>query len=963
MSPSSSEATAVAVASPRGLPVLHCPQAFDSLDDGILSRVPAPLRRCATMRDGDGPRHCSLLFPNEKRASARFLTNLGPVDELTPPIVLGLGVSKSAHFLVVASAKTQIARARCGLPWKDLHVTIGFDRVDSHEPDAHKGPASLLPPAEPLTARELDVVLNVLVDHWRSLKEFPSMKENLIKFSLDLIQFALANSSDPIKCAKLSNHRAMLHYAVHKYHESYLDAKQSLAFGGSSVESFTRIADATFKSLDYSVCLQASWKLYTTQQSNGTMKAHAWDLLKKLWHKGIVNLEVDGVESDDLFHLRLIETEDQIYRESRFNLIENSAQIELTQSTTSKSKVFVKPLRHTLPRRFSWVVPLLLAGMSTPKCFEDILALKALGIRTVITLTEEEPLPKDWFEKSEMENIFWPTTNYYPVSVAHADRLNQILMDHLVNKKGGVLVHCGGGIGRAGSLLCTYLVRYGLNSPPPVCSRCEVRPPLFCDDTECAYGALPFMNAMDAIDLLRRIRPQSIEQPTETKHQEHFIVDFVSTLFGRGGSQTPIYSSLDVQDNVPGTLKLVGTRTPSPQVLVLCGLPGSGKSWFSKMLTQESSKWVAISQDDLKSRDSCENSASILGKSIPTGTCVVIDRCNPTPGERGIWLDILSVSAAVLVHFDAPKETCLMRAEQRLTHPTVKPATASTFVTSFAAQFVTPKLPSEHKNFVALYTVSTFSDSVTLLSHFGVKLEKPTSMISGFIKYPRTRHLFDLGSASRDDLIVRDAAQLLQQAHPSCVLTIEEKLDGANLGLRLDMTTTPPNIVAQNRTHIVTAASHPQFAELSGWIYSNSEALHRILPGRMLYGEWLAARHSVSYNALPSLFVAFDILDLRTNRFYSRSRFDAVLDTTGIARAPRLPGPAAGESLTRDVLARLVQEKSEFASDGELREGVVVRLDRGEWLEWKGKVVRSGFICGNEHWSKGPVEKNKVVRS
>ena len=39
---------------------------------------------------------------------------------------------------------------------------------------------------------------------------------------------------------------------------------------------------------------------------------------------------------------------------------------------------------------------------------------------------------------------------------------------------------------------------------------------------------------------------------------------------------------------------------------------------------------------------------------------------------------------------------------------------------------------------------------------------------------------------------------------------------------------------------------------------------------RVLYGEWLCARHTVAYDKLPDWFVAFDIFDVPAGRFLSR---------------------------------------------------------------------------------------------
>jgi hypothetical protein len=38
----------------------------------------------------------------------------------------------------------------------------------------------------------------------------------------------------------------------------------------------------------------------------------------------------------------------------------------------------------------------------------------------------------------------------------------------------------------------------------------------------------------------------------------------------------------------------------------------------------------------------------------------------------------------------------------------------------------------------------------------------------------------------------------------------------------------------------------------------------------VLFGEWLAARHTMPYDCLPDWFLAFDVLDSHAQRFLSR---------------------------------------------------------------------------------------------
>lgn len=52
------------------------------------------------------------------------------------------------------------------------------------------------------------------------------------------------------------------------------------------------------------------------------------------------------------------------------------------------------------------------------------------------------------------------------------------------------------------------------------------------------------------------------------------------------------------------------------------------------------------------------------------------------------------------------------------------------------------------------------------------------------IKFPRTRHLLNIGGVGRDDLVM-EATEVLQFLQLSGTLTIEEKVDGANLGISM----------------------------------------------------------------------------------------------------------------------------------------------------------------------------------
>ncbi|KAH0280244.1 hypothetical protein KCU91_g1165, partial [Aureobasidium melanogenum] len=228
-------------------------------------------------------------------------------------------------------------------------------------------------------------------------------------------------------------------------------------------------------------------------------------------------------------------------------------------------------------------------------------------------------------------------------------------------------------------------------------------------------------------------------------------------------------------------------------------------------------------------------------------------------------------------------------------------------------------------------------------------------------KFPRTRHLFNIGSASRDDLILSssDAQAFLQASDPSTTIVVEEKVDGANLGISLDSSGA---FKVQNRSHYVNSKSHAQFKKLDKWLDDHYEGLSIVLdaansqPGRwILYGEWLYAKHSIYYTTLPDLFLAFDLFDTETGTFLSRDALSKRLNGTNIHQVSQLEV----QSLDEQSLLDVVRTRKSGFYDGVI-EGVYLRRQKDGKTIDRAKIVRSDFIAGDEHWNRRGVTPNIV---
>ena len=111
-----------------------------------------------------------------------------------------------------------------------------------------------------------------------------------------------------------------------------------------------------------------------------------------------------------------------------------------------------------------------------------------------------------------------------------------------------------------------------------------------------------------------------------------------------------------------------------------------------------------------------------------------------------------------------------------------------------------------------------------------------------------------------------------------------------------------------------------------------------------------------SYNKLPDYFIAFDLYNKKNKLFYTRDKLIEKLKDTNIHFVREMYN---GKIKDKNQLLNLIQEKSIYTD--EKVEGIYLKIFEGNYIKSRCKLVRNDFLCGNEHWSKNTIQKNKLL--
>lgn len=224
--------------------------------------------------------------------------------------------------------------------------------------------------------------------------------------------------------------------------------------------------------------------------------------------------------------------------------------------------------------------------------------------------------------------------------------------------------------------------------------------------------------------------------------------------------------------------------------------------------------------------------------------------------------------------------------------------------------------------------------------------------MSEYFKFPSTKHiLLPKAESMREDKVLSSEELFEMLSHE---VIVEEKVDGANLGISFDHN---GELHLQNRGNWILRPYVGQWKRLGEWLSKKQNLLFDFLLDQyILFGEWCYAVHSIYYDKLPDYFIGFDIYDQEHGAFLSVKRRNVLLESMEISVIHQL---AEGRYHLEDL--KVFLGASYYGSHW--REGIYLRWDENGWLKRRAKLVRYEFQQSiAEHWQKNGLKANRLLR-
>lgn len=252
------------------------------------------------------------------------------------------------------------------------------------------------------------------------------------------------------------------------------------------------------------------------------------------------------------------------------------------------------------------------------------------------------------------------------------------------------------------------------------------------------------------------------------------------------------------------------------------------------------------------------------------------------------------------------------------------------------------------------------------------------------IKYPRTPHIQGSRLQPGDEDLRQRPFSDIAGKH----VVLEEKIDGANSAISF---TDDGELRLQSRGHFLMGGYRERHYDLmKQWGAVHKDRLYEVLGHQyIMYGEWMYAKHSIYYDALPHYFLEFDVLDRENGKFLDTPSRHELLKDLPICHVPVLASGVfnnmdevlkyLGDSryITDVHIDHLREDAEKLGLDAgrvcretdasRLMEGIYIKVEENGEVVDRMKYVRASFLQTVEesqsHWLDRPIVPNRITKT